>query len=254
MIISPPYASQRGFTLIELMLAMMIFAMLALAGWQIMDSLTKSRDRGNVHLKALSALDVTYLQLSQDLSQTTNYVVMPKQGLAPSPSFVLTGEQISFVRFAAPDPRYRVAPILAKVVYRIENDKLIKQRFYHLSDTNETPATSVLLTGIKDASWAAFTPQSVTNYPDEATLQKIQQQRGKQVASPPSSQNIPPNAAHDANRPPIDSAAQKLSTVTDLLPYQQLPRGVALSFNYQGEAVTWHFALPNGSPPTVSED
>ena len=32
--------SQQGFTLIELMIALVIFAMLALAGWQIMDSLT----------------------------------------------------------------------------------------------------------------------------------------------------------------------------------------------------------------------
>lgn len=57
--------SQQGFTLIELMIALMIFAMLALAGWQIMDSLTKS-ERAYQHQKSLSQLDYAYLQLSQD--------------------------------------------------------------------------------------------------------------------------------------------------------------------------------------------
>ena len=60
--IAPHKTSQQGFTLIELMIALEIFAMLALAGWQIMDSLTKSRERGYQHQKSLSQLDYAYLQ------------------------------------------------------------------------------------------------------------------------------------------------------------------------------------------------
>lgn len=74
--IAPHKKSQQGFTLIELMIALVIFAMLALAGWQIMDSLTKSRERGYQHQKSLSQLDYAYLQLSQDLAQTSNYVAV----------------------------------------------------------------------------------------------------------------------------------------------------------------------------------
>ncbi|MGB5877815.1 MAG: prepilin-type N-terminal cleavage/methylation domain-containing protein, partial [Psychrobacter nivimaris] len=36
---------QRGFTLLELMVAMAIFAMLAVAGWQVFDGVNRARER-----------------------------------------------------------------------------------------------------------------------------------------------------------------------------------------------------------------
>ena len=40
---------QRGFTLLELMVAMAIFAMLAVAGWQVFDSVNRARERAQFH-------------------------------------------------------------------------------------------------------------------------------------------------------------------------------------------------------------
>lgn len=249
--------SQQGFTLIELMIALVIFAMLALAGWQIMDSLTKSRERGYQHQKSLSQLDYAYLQLSQDLAQTSNYVVVPilsatdnntasTNTAAMTPTFVLNASQMSFIRFAAPDPRYQSSPMLAKIQYSVAGETLTKQRFYQL-DNNETPATSVLLTGIKNASWRALTPDAVSVFPDEATLQKVQQiqaQKNTNQTANASTNPIPnaPDNATDKN--------SNLQNSIDLTPYQQLPRGIELNFSYQGEPITWRFALPS-TPPNV---
>ena len=248
--------SQQGFTLIELMIALVIFAMLALAGWQIMDSLTKSRERGYQHQKSLSQLDYAYLQLSQDLAQTSNYVAVPilsatdnntasANSAAMTPTFVLNASQMSFIRFAAPDPRYQPSPMLAKIQYSVAGEKLTKERFYQLDDNNETPATSVLLTGIKDASWRALTPDAVSVFPDEATLQKLQQlqaQKKTNQTANASTNPIPntPNNATDQN--------SSLQNSIDLTPYQQLPRGIELNFSYQGEPITWRFALPTTPP------
>lgn len=248
--------SQQGFTLIELMIALVIFAMLALAGWQIMDSLTKSRERGYQHQKSLSQLDYAYLQLSQDLAQTSNYVAVPilsatandtasDNSAAMTPTFVLNASQMSFIRFAAPDPRYQPSPMLAKIQYSLAGETLTKQRFYQLDDNNETPATSVLLTGIKDASWRALTPDAVSVFPDEATLQKVQQiqaQKNTNQTANASTNPIPntPNNATDKN--------SNLQNSLDLTPYQQLPRGIELNFSYQGEPITWRFALPSTPP------
>lgn len=252
--------SQQGFTLIELMIALVIFAMLALAGWQIMDSLTKSRERGYQHQKSLSQLDYAYLQLSQDLAQTSNYVAVPilsatayananntasVNSAAMTPTFVLNASQISFIRFAAPDPRYQPSPMLAKIQYSLAGETLTKRRFYQLDNNNETPATSVLLTGIKDASWRALTPNAVSVFPDEATLQKLQQiqaqKKTNQMAN--ASTNPTPN-------PPDNTTDQNgnLQNSIDLMPYQQLPRGIELNFSYQGEPITWRFALPSTPP------
>lgn len=248
--------SQQGFTLIELMIALVIFAMLALAGWQIMDSLTKSRERGYQHQKSLSQLDYAYLQLSQDLAQTSNYVAVPilsatdnntasTNSAAMTPTFVLNASQMSFIRFAAPDPRYQPSPMLAKIQYSVAGETLTKQRFYQLDNNNETPATSVLLTGIKDASWRALTPDAVSVFPDEATLQKVQQLQAQKKT----------NQTANASTNPIpntpDNTTDKNSNLQnsiDLTPYQQLPRGIELNFSYQGEPITWRFALPSTPP------
>ena len=252
--------SQQGFTLIELMIALVIFAMLALAGWQIMDSLTKSRERGYQHQKSLSQLDYAYLQLSQDLAQTSNYVAVPilsatayananntasTNTAAMTPTFVLNASQISFIRFAAPDPRYQPSPMLAKIQYSLAGGTLTKRRFYQLDDNNETPATSVLLTGIKDASWRALTPDAVSVFPDEATLQKLQQiqaqKKTNQTAN--ASTNPIPNTLNN-----VTDQNGNLQNSIDLTPYQQLPRGIELNFSYQGEPITWRFALPSTPP------
>jgi len=254
--IAPHKTSQQGFTLIELMIALVIFAMLALAGWQIMDSLTKSRERGYQHQKSLSQLDYAYLQLSQDLAQTSNYVAVPilsatandttsANTAAMTPTFVLNASQMSFIRFAAPDPRYQPSPMLAKIQYSVAGETLTKRRFYQLDDNNETPATSVLLTGIKDASWRALTPDAVSVFPDEATLQKVQQiqaQKNTNQTANASTNPIPntPDNTTDQNG--------NLQNSIDLTPYQQLPRGIELNFSYQGEPITWRFALPSTPP------
>ena len=254
--IAPHKTSQQGFTLIELMIALVIFAMLALAGWQIMDSLTKSRERGYQHQKSLSQLDYAYLQLSQDLAQTSNYVAVPilsatandttsANTAAMTPTFVLNASQMSFIRFAAPDPRYQPSPMLAKIQYSVAGETLTKRRFYQLDDNNETPATSVLLTGIKDASWRALTPDAVSVFPDEATLQKLQQiqaQKNTNQTANASTNPIPntPDNTTDQNG--------NLQNSIDLTPYQQLPRGIELNFSYQGEPITWRFALPSTPP------
>ena len=257
---APHKTSQQGFTLIELMIALVIFAMLALAGWQIMDSLTKSRERGYQHQKSLSQLDYAYLQLSQDLAQTSNYVAVPilsatayananntasTNSTAMTPTFVLNASQMSFIRFAAPDPRYQPSPMLAKIQYSVAGETLIKQRFYQLDNNNETPATSVLLTGIKDASWRALTPDAVSVFPDEATLQKVQQIQAQKKT------NQTANASTNPIPNPPDNATDQngnLQNSIDLMPYQQLPRGIELNFSYQGEPITWRFALPSTPP------
>jgi general secretion pathway protein J len=242
--ISPVWSNVRGFTLIELLVAMVIFAMLALSGWQIMDSISRSRDRANVQLNQLSELQYAYVQLSQDFAQTVNYVSVPAgittapmgstvgSGLGQAqpgmtPTFVLTSNQISMTRLASPDPRLNPPPVLARVVYLVDNGNLVKQRFYQLNNPNETPATSVLLTGIKDATWSALTPEPVSAFPDAQTVQAAQTQQHPTL----------PNAS--------------VSAQIDLTPYRQLPKGVQLNFTYHDEPMVWRFALPEQAPSFV---
>lgn len=235
---------QQGFTLLELMVAMVIFAMLAMAGWQIMDSISTSRDRAKRQADQLSQLQYAYLQLSQDFAQVSNYVpqmVNPQAGAsqlpnAASPTFELTAQQVRFIRFANPDPRFDPAPILTKIDYQTIDGKLVRQKFNTLSKGDEQPTTSVLLSDVKDVTWTAFTPDTVTTFPDPATLQKAEQMA---LANNPAVNTLPASAA-TTTTPPVSLTA-----------LQQLPKGVEVKFTYHDDPFVWRFALPNQAPSTV---
>lgn len=240
---------QQGFTLLELMVALAIFAMLAMTGWQIMDSLTKSRDRAKTQIKAISDLQFAYLQLSQDLSQTNNYVAIPiglsqADSLPPPirPTFRLNSQGIEFKRFTMPDPRYEQSANLTQVGYAVVEDKLIKSQWGSIQPRpNENAQTSVLLAGITQAKWTALTPASMSEFPDRATLQKVKSNTA--IANSPTNPNQP-NGQSNGQSP-------NTAPTLDMTPYQQLPKGIRLEFVYQDEPITWQFALPNQAPNAV---
>ncbi len=243
------YRHSHGFTLLELMLALAIFAMLATAGWQVMDSLTKSRDRAKLQIDQLSELQYAYLQLSQDFAQTVNYVVMPTnlskanlQQNPPEPTFTLNQQHVKFIRFANPDPRLNVSPVLAKIEYQIIDGKLIKNRYYQLQpNQQEIPVSTVLLTNIDNAQWSALTPETVNRFPDNETLRKIQEENQKnQEENAQSAQN---NVQNSNKQPSYDLAN-----------YQQLPKAVTLQFNYHQQPIIWRFTIPPQPPTKVAQN
>jgi hypothetical protein len=90
----------------------------------------------------------------------------------------------------------------------------------------------VLLTGIKEATWSALTPEPVSAFPDAQTVQAAQTQQ------PATAQN-----------PTLPNAS--VSAQIDLTPYRQLPKGVQLNFTYHDEPMVWRFALPEQAPSFV---
>lgn len=63
------YSAQQAFTLIELMVALVIFAMLILVGWQVFDSVNKTKERTKIQANQLADLQYAYLQMQQDFAQ-----------------------------------------------------------------------------------------------------------------------------------------------------------------------------------------
>lgn len=234
--------NQQGFTLIELMVAIVIFAVMALAGWQIMDGLTKSRERAKIQSERLAQLEFAYVQLLQDFSQVINYMVMPtnlinnnQQNLQNNiqsipidtsqfiPTFQLNATSVNFIRFANPDPRYVISPVLAKVQYLTDNDKLVRQRFYQLADADEKPNNSVILDNVKDVKWTAFIPDKVDEFPN----------KNPQMVT---GLNFPDNSQIQMVQNPFSH-------------FQQLPKAVQIEFSYHDEPIVWRFLLPETAPP-----
>ncbi|WP_367106870.1 type II secretion system minor pseudopilin GspJ [uncultured Psychrobacter sp.] len=223
---------QRGFTLLELMVAMSIFAMLAVAGWQVFDSVNRARERAQYHADQLAVLQYAYLQLQQDMGQIIAYQVPSdsadsansvdtndnQDDLLAEPFMSLNEAQISFVRFADPDPRYQSSPSLQRVDYVIADERLIRRQYTDInSSSNDISLDTVLLEGITTGLWQAYLPEVSTQFP---------------------SSDLDVNDGMDEEPEVI-----------------LLPKGVGISFTYEDTPITWQFALaPQPLPNSSNSD
>lgn len=205
---------EQGFTLLELMVAMAIFAALAVSGWQVFDSVNRARDRAQLHANSLAELQFAYLQLQQDLSQIVPYQIPIEptadtnqdQLLDPTPFAKLDANSFSFVRFADPDPRFQSSPTLERIDYMFDNERLIRRQYFLTDDKNSAPSLdSVILTQVNEGRWQAFLPKLSATFPSS-----------EPAADNQDSQESPP-----------------------LL----LPKGVQIAFSHNDSPITWQWAI-----------
>jgi len=248
--------SNHGFTLLELMVAMAIFAMLAVAGWQVFDGVNRARERAQFHADNLAVLQYAYLQLQQDMNQMIPYQAVDTQGAnslinnaatnntannngsnnnannsnqenapAPEPFMSLEGARISFVRFADPDPRYQSSASLQHIEYIFADERLIRRQYTSLAGGSDSISLdSVLLEGVTAGRWQAYLPELSAKFPNKDS-------------SSINNNTISAQLTNSANK-----------TSETIL----LPKGIALNFTYQDMPITWQWALTPQPIPNVS--
>ncbi|WP_201599719.1 type II secretion system minor pseudopilin GspJ [Psychrobacter piscatorii] len=229
---------QRGFTLLELMVAMAIFAMLAVAGWQVFDSVNRARERAQFHADNLAVLQYAYLQLQQDMEQVIPYQALNTQNIsaanssindstsnsnqageqkneiAPEPFMRVDGEHVSFVRFADPDPRYQSSTSIQHIEYIFADERLIRRQYTSLEDGRDSVSLdSVLLEGVTAGRWQAYLPELSTKFPSDDV-----------------------NNSSTTNIALGQAAGAKPDVVL-------LPKGIVVNFIYQDMPITWQWAL-----------
>ncbi len=237
-------SQQRGFTLLELMVSMAIFAMLAVAGWQVFDGVNRARERAQYHADELAVLQYAYLQLQQDMGQIIPYQAPATQNgsnnnasnnasnnnnansnqtpvIAAEPFMSVDSEKMSFVRFADPDPRYQTSPSLQRVDYIFADQRLIRRQYTSIQGGSDSISLdTVLLKGVTAGRWQAYLPEVSSNFPNKDS-------------------NTSNNQASE------QSATDKADTVL-------LPKGVGVSFTYQDNPMTWQWAIASQAIPSNS--
>lgn len=239
--------SNHGFTLLELMVAMAIFAMLAVAGWQVFDGVNRARERAQFHADNLAVLQYAYLQLQQDMNQMIPYQAVDTQGAnslinnapinnaatnstatnnnnsnqenapAPEPFMSLDGARISFVRFADPDPRYQSSASVQHIEYIFADERLIRRQYTSLAGGSDSISLdSVLLEGVTAGRWQAYLPELSTKFPNKD------------------------NRNNFSNNAPSGQTANSANKTSETI---LLPKGIALNFTYQDMPITWQWAL-----------
>ena len=150
---------QLGFTLIEVLVAMAILAVVIMATHQILDSTTKAKEASDEKIAELNGLQTAFRLMDQDFSQMTQRTVRNEAGDAQE-QYLLAGryilesqyDGIAFVRDGWVNP-INLLPRseLQAVGYRVLDDNLERvYRVYVDQLDNMEPRVQVVLKGIEE--------------------------------------------------------------------------------------------------------
>lgn len=144
---------QRAFTLIEVLVAMAIFAMLAAMAYGTLNQTLLSAEILNERMDRLQALQRSMRSLSDDLQQLAPRPVRDELGDNFRPALdtgFQTGFAIELTRAGWSNPIVLPRSTLQRAAYRLEDDELVRYQWYTLDRTiSNEPLGVVLLDGVE---------------------------------------------------------------------------------------------------------
>lgn len=146
--------AERGFTLVEVLVALLIFGMLAAGGVAILSFSVRAQGATAAKLDDLGALNRTLSLLSADLAQAVDRPARDERGVR-RPAFVgeaggAADPALRFVRAGWSNPDAAPRPGLQKVAYRVAGG-VLERVGYPMLDGAAPLAPAALLTGVADA-------------------------------------------------------------------------------------------------------
>lgn len=155
---APMNSQQQGFTLVELLLAMLIFALIGLASAFVLNQMLVSDERSYERREQLQQTQYALLMLERDVRQ------MVARPLRAQPSearniYVLSGSRMTdsdtdglgFVRAGWSNPGAMLPrSMLQPVLYRVRDNVLQRVSSDFVDDVSGQPHVQDLLTGVED--------------------------------------------------------------------------------------------------------
>lgn len=159
--------SQAAFTLLELLVAIAIFAILSAMGWKIFDYLGQIKARNSLHEENLAQLQEAYLQVQRDTMQMLA-VGASIEG-ASKPALQLSNQQLSFSKTGVTDPLQQGLAPDERIEYQYnpEQKTIYRLKYAHLDRTAaEQPLSSVLLSNVDQYQITLLNPNELNQWPD----------------------------------------------------------------------------------------
>jgi len=171
----PPGHLRRnaGFTLLELMVALAIFGLLAAMAYGGLDTILKQRQTTDAHAARLAQLQMTVLWLERDIEQTVNRPVRDEYGVSlPALQGLEFGRyQLELTRNGWSNPLGRPRSSLQRVAWGVKDGKLIRAYWTTLDRSQDSqPLESEMLDGVTKLELRFLSPnrQWSRTWPDTA--------------------------------------------------------------------------------------
>ncbi|MES0875116.1 type II secretion system minor pseudopilin GspJ [Sinimarinibacterium thermocellulolyticum] len=143
-----------GFTLLELVVVIAIFAVFSLMAYGGLDSVLKTRAQVEQAQARIAQMQKAYLRLRDDLQQIRHRPA--RDGFGDTQPAVRSGERgyLEFTRAGWRNPLRLPRPGLERVAYRFEDGELIRMSWRVLDLAQDSkPVETVLLDGIERMRW-----------------------------------------------------------------------------------------------------
>ncbi|MBF0371175.1 MAG: type II secretion system minor pseudopilin GspJ [Magnetococcales bacterium] len=150
---SPPICA-AGFTLIELIVALAVFAVLSTMAYGGLSALLRVEERVSFQAESLSRLQVAFAFMERDVEQMVGRGIKDEDGLQRSALVGGEGAEwlLELTRQGWPNPRKVRRSGLQRVAYRLEEEKLERHYWWTLDRAPDAAKESaLLLEGVKRA-------------------------------------------------------------------------------------------------------
>jgi general secretion pathway protein J len=144
-----------GFTLLELLVAVAVFAILSSMAYGGLRNVIDNSRQTEAAMERLQQVQMAMLKISRDFTQLTPRNIRDEYG--NTSNYIMTGQGgdifIEFSRGGRRNPAELLRSHLQRVAYKIEENKLSRLHWPHLDRTQEMePYESVLLGEVENAS------------------------------------------------------------------------------------------------------
>lgn len=144
---------QRGFTLLELMVVIGIFALLAVMAYGGLDSVLSTRKAVEASMSRTAEWQKAYQRLRNDLQQLRDRPARDSFGDIQGFRYEREG-RLQFTRSGWRNPLGLPRPSLERVHYRVEAGQLLRESWRVLDLAQDSaPSRSVLLDGVEELRW-----------------------------------------------------------------------------------------------------
>lgn len=151
-----PHAKQTGFTLIEVLIAMFITAIVGLMAFSGLDTAVNAIERNKEQSAQLDNLNRLFSVLGRDLRHTVSRTIRDENGETQA-AFILNDEpRLSFTRAAWFNPREKQIKRseVQRLEYRVEENKLYRRTWYSLDRSDEdSMVEAILIEGVTNISY-----------------------------------------------------------------------------------------------------